>query len=229
MKAMRAICTALLAAAAVSFAAWADEAPETLSNAVPKLAVPSEPTFAQFGGEEGSPRHRVLRVPQARQGMLISFGLGGGSMWDSSFQTNQRAGAFDFNFRLGYGFSDRFQMFMDLSADAGTHPSGVDLASWTLTFRGQTVLIGDRAGNGLNLNFGAGIGGMTYNSNSCCYGQTSSPTGFALAGGISYDARVSLWFALSPEFFYTWHEIPDGYSDVATFYGLRLNFLWYLH
>ena len=90
--------------------------------------------------------------------------------------------------------------------------------------------IGDRAGNGLNLNVGVGVGGVDYNSNSCC-SSYSSASGLALAGGLSYDARVTPWFSLSPEFFVTWHEIPNGAPvphDVASAYGLRLNFLWYL-
>ena len=72
----------------------------------------------------------------------------------------------------------------------------------------------------------------SYSSDSGSFDQQSSPTGLALAGGISYDARISPWFALSPEFFYTWHAIPNGPGipqDVASVYGLRVNFLWYLH
>jgi hypothetical protein len=169
------------------------------------------------------------RQVQARQGLLLSFGLGGGSMYLSPVGQD-RTGAFDLDFRIGYGFSDRFQMFIDVGVDAGRHTSGVDLTSWTATLRGQTVLVGDRAGNGLNLNLGVGLGGVTYNSG--YYNEASSPSGLAVAGGLSYDARVSPWFALSPELFMTWHEIPNGPGipqDVASIYGFRLNFLWYLH
>src|SRR4029077_11338121 len=107
---------------------------------------------------------------------------------------------------------------------------GDDVGSWTWTVRGQTVLVGDRAGNGLNVNFGIGFGGVTYNAG--YYNRDNSPTGLALAGGISYDARLSPWFSLSPEFFGTWHQVPNGSGypqDVASIYGLRINFLWYLH
>jgi hypothetical protein len=228
---MKSLCM-LAAAAFLSGAARADENPAALESATPSFA-PAPAGFAQYDGDEG--RYRRGRRLAAREGLLISFGLGGGSLWDSSLGGRERLGAFDFDFRLGYGFSDRFQIFMDFGADAGTHPNGVDLASWTFTLRGQTVLIGDRAGNGLNVNFGAGLGGMTYNgyyNGPAYYGgpyaQNSSPTGLALAGGVSYDARVTPWFSFSPEFFITWHEIPDGYSDVASVYGLRVNFLWYL-
>jgi hypothetical protein len=230
---MRSACTALALATAVSFAARAEEAKDALTREsdVPRLALSPEPTFAQFVGDDDAPSRyrRVRRAPQARQGLLVSFGLGGGSLYVSN-QGRQRAGAFDFDMRLGYGFSDRFQMFMDFTADAGTHPNGTDLAAWTFTFRGQTVLIGDRAGNGLNANFGVGLGGVTYNGG--YLDRASSPTGLALAGGISYDARLSPWFSFSPEFFVTWHQVPNGpgyADDVASIYGLRINFLWYLH
>ena len=170
---------------------------------------------------------------QSREGLLLSFGVGGGSMFISN-QSAARTGAVDLDFRLGYGFSDRFQFFLDADLGAGTYGNGLygggdDLATWTFTFRGQTVLIGDRAGNGLNANFGIGLGGVTKNSG--YYDQVSSPAGLALAGGLSYDARLTPWFSLSPEFFYTWHQIPAGAGgrDVASVYGLRMNFLWYLH
>lgn len=183
--------------------------------------------------EDAVPRSfRVLEQHhQAREGLLLSFGLGGGSLYASN-QSPRRTGAFDLDFRLGYGFSDRFQFFLDLGLDAGSYRNGLygsdDLSSWTLTFRGQTVLIGDRAGNGLNLNLGVGLGGITRNSG--YPDQSSSPAGLAVAGGLSYDARVSPWFALSPELFYVWHTVPDlpGQRDVANVYGMRLNFLWYL-
>lgn len=166
--------------------------------------------------------------PEARQGLLLSFGLGGGSMYLSNASPS-RFGAGDVDFRLGYGFNDRFQMFMDFNADAGSTYDGLDVGSWTWTLRGQTVLIGDRAGNGLNVNFGIGFGGLTYDAG---YAYAASPTGLALAGGISYDARITPFMAFSPEFFYTWHQVPNGTpyaDDVSSVYGLRLNLTWYLH
>jgi len=190
-------------------------------------ASPVERTYAQRGGDEAyfqPPR----RTRDAREGLLLSFGLGGGSAYLSS-QGPGRTGAFDLDFRLGYGFSDRFQLFMDFAADAGRYPQSADFASWTFTIRGQTVLIGDRAGNGLNLNLGVGVGGVDYNDG--YYSGYSSASGLALAGGLSYDARVTPWFSLSPEFFLNWHEVPNrpGLSDdVSSVYGFRLNFLWYL-
>jgi len=176
-----------------------------------------------------APRRRF----QSREGLLLSVGLGGGSMYVSS-ESPLRTGAFDLDFRLGYGFSDRFQFFMDLGVDTASYryagyPSD-DVVSWSFTFRGQTVLIGDRAGNGLNVNFGLGIGGITRNSGTI--DQQSSSTGLAVAGGLSYDARLTPLFAISPELFVTWHAIPNGQGipqDVASVYGLRVNFLWYLH
>ena len=104
-----------------------------------------------------SPRYGRRNEPQARQGLLLSFGLGGGSLYLSN-EGPGRLGAADVDFRLGYGFSDRFQMFMDFNTDVGRTNYGNSVGSWTWTLRAQTVLVGDRAGNGLNANFGAGFG-----------------------------------------------------------------------
>jgi hypothetical protein len=167
--------------------------------------------------------------PQARQGLLLSCGLGGGSLHLSN-EGPERFGAADVDFRIGYGFSDRLQMFMDFNTDVGSAYRGGTVASWTWTVRGQTVLVGDRAGNGLNLNLGVGFGGLTYDT---AYGARSAgPVGVALAGGLSYDARIMPWCAISPEVFVTWHQIPNSAGipdDASSIYGVRLNLLWYLH
>lgn len=183
--------------------------------------------FARRG--YGPPRYgRGYSEPEARQGPLISLGFGGGSLYLSN-EGPARFGAADVDFRLGYGFSDRFQMFMDFNADAGSSFDGASVGTWTWTVRGQTLLAGDRAGNGLNVNFGAGFGGLFSDGSR---DRSAGPTGFALAGGLSYDARITPWFALSPEFFVTWHQVPNlpGFpDDVSSVYGVRLNLLWYLH
>lgn len=196
----------------------------------PAAAAPRE----DFADDDGPPPAGPYKRKkfESRQGMLMSFGVGGGSIYVSNMQST-RTGAFDLNFRLGYGFSDRFQFFMDMALEAANYKNSLygydNVGSWTFTFRGQTVLIGDRSGNGLNLNLGVGLGGLTANAG---YGDHyNSQTGLAVAGGISYDARVGQWFSLSPEFFYTWHSIPDvpGTHDASNMYGIRMNFLWYLH
>jgi hypothetical protein len=192
------------------------------------LAFPQDGEFALMRRSYG-PGFSRFRPPQARQGPLVSIGLGGGSLYLSD-QGERRMGAADLDFRLGYGFSDQFQMFLDFNADAASNDYGDTVGSWTWTLRGQTLLIGDRAGNGLNVNFGVGFGGLTYET--AYFDRSAGPIGLALAGGISYDARVSPWCSISPEFFVTWHAVPNlpGVpDDVATMYGVRLNILWYLH
>ena len=168
---------------------------------------------------------RVLRRHEARQGFLFSFGFGAGSL---HLSPDQSSGAFDLGLRMGYGFSDRFQSFLDLTADATSYGDGRDATSWTFTWRAQTVLAGDRSGNGLNLNAGVGLGGVT-RGYSGYYGRDDSAVGLALAAGLSYDARLGRSFSLSPELYATWHSVPNYRypSDLATAVGLRINFLWY--
>ncbi|HEY2028540.1 MAG TPA: hypothetical protein VGH20_04950 [Myxococcales bacterium] len=227
--------TTILTAAALLFAmplaARADDALQAVPGAGFTTTLDSGAPLAQrrYRGDDDSPPPYGQRRWQARQGLLLSFGAGGGAMYLSTEQA-RRVGAFDADFRLGYGFSDRFQMFMEINSDlAHFSRTGDDVASWTFTLRGQTVLIGDRSGNGLNVNFGAGVGGVTYNSGT--FAEEQSSTGLALAGGVSYSARVSRNFALEPEFFVNWHAIPNdpGFSqDVASTYGIRMNLTWYL-
>ena len=198
----------------------------------------SEPADDSFGKplerreNDMGPSYRPPRERErdARSGLLFSFGLGGGSFRYSGFGAPYtRTGALDLDFRLGYGFSDRFQLFGDIGVDSANVAGYGDVSSWTLTMRGQTVLIGDRQGNGLNLNAGVGVGGLSF-SDGCCQSYHSQ-SGLALVGGLSYDARVGRQFSVSPELFYVWHQVPNpGFAaDVASTFGLRLNLLWYLH
>jgi hypothetical protein len=166
------------------------------------------------------------RKHDAREGFLFSFGVGGGQM---RYSAQGKTGSVDLGLRMGYGFSDRFQLFGDLTADVGQFQSRQDATSWILSLRGQTVLIGDRDGNGLNLNLGVGIGGLSINYHDE-FAQSTYPAGIALVSGLSYDARVGQQFALSPELYVNWHLVPNdpGFaSDNLYTVGLRLNFLWY--
>jgi hypothetical protein len=166
------------------------------------------------------------RKHDAREGFLFSFGVGGGQM---RYSGQGKTGSVDLGLRMGYGFSDRFQLFGDLTADVGQFQSRQDATSWILSLRGQTVLIGDRDGNGLNLNLGVGIGGLSINYHDE-FAQSTYPAGIALVSGLSYDARVGQQFALSPELYVNWHLVPNdpGFaSDNLYTVGLRLNFLWY--
>ena len=172
-------------------------------------------------------RYDQVRRHDAREGFLFSFGVGGGTLRVSG---PGRAGALDLGLRMGYGFSDRFQLFGDFSADVGFYQYNRQITNWLVTLRGQTVLIGDTVGNGLNLNLGFGLGGTT-ESLSGGYGpDISSPAAPALVAGLSYDARVGRQFSLSPELYFSYHEKlnPAPFAnDHVWSAGLRLNFLWY--
>jgi hypothetical protein len=190
----------------------------------PPVAERTEPLGQYSPGWHDMNAYR--RKHDAREGFLFSFGIGGGQMRLSG---QGKTGAVDLGLRMGYGFSDRFQLFGDLSADVGQFRANEDATSWILSLRGQTVLIGDRDGNGLNLNLGVGIGGFSINYRDF-EAESTSPAAFALVSGLSYDARVGQQFALSPELYFNWHLVPNGPgfpSDNLYTVGLRLNFLWY--
>jgi hypothetical protein len=165
------------------------------------------------------------RRRDAREGYLFSLGIGGAQNYLSG--TGHAAGI-ALSVRMGYGFSDRFQLFFDLSALPANYGFGQQATSWTGSVRGQTVLLGDRQGNGLNLNLGVGLGGLDTSSAGAPF--ASSRVGLALAGGLSADMRISPWFALSPELTAQWHRVPNDYgfpSDIHRAFGGQLNFVWY--
>lgn len=214
----RASVFAFIAVLATSVAARAEDAALADRYSNPRQSESTQPLQQRryYG-----PPHR-----DAREGFLFSFGLGGGSVRFSQ-RDFLRTGALNFGLRMGYGFSDRFQLFGDFSADAGFYSQNRQLTNWLVTLRGQTVLIGDTAGNGLNLNLGFGLGGVTYDAG---FGEISSAAAPAVVAGLSYDARVGRYFALSPELYFSYHKVPNGpglEDDQIWSTGLRLNFLWY--
>jgi hypothetical protein len=163
---------------------------------------------------------------EARTGAIFGFGFGGAQQYVSGAG---HSGGFDTNLRLGYGFSDRFQLLFDVGgSDTPSDSSFQSISMWHFRVHGQTVLAGDRRGNGLNLNFGVGFGGVTTDGFSTVH--DSSQVGVSVGAGISYEGRVSQHFALAPELFASWQQVPNGYnlpSDIAWTLGARLNFIWY--
>src|SRR5689334_4269431 len=108
MTSLKAAGTALALLAASPIAAKAGTVDSTADLALSPPA--AQPDLMRRGYYPGDYYGR--RQPDARQGLLLSFGLGGGSLYLSD-RGPGRIGAADIDFRLGYGFSDRFQMFMD--------------------------------------------------------------------------------------------------------------------
>jgi hypothetical protein len=172
------------------------------------------------------PRRRTARSNrESRTGPIFSFGLGGAQQYVSG---DGHSGAFDTDLRLGYGFSDRFQLLFDLGGSEPPQDQYTSISMWHFRVHGQTVLIGDRKGNGLNLNLGIGFGGVsTYGYDNV---HNASDVGVSVGGGISYEARILPHFALAPELFATYQQVPNYNnrdSDVGWALGMRLNFVFY--
>ena len=220
---------ALAVALAIPAAASAEDSASALGDSWQRAGSRSESAQPLQQRRYSSLPHR-----DAREGFLFSFGLGGGAVRYSN-PDYLRTGALNFGLRMGYGFSDRFQLFGDFSADAAFYPvdprsavpASRQLTNWLVSLRGQTVLIGDTLGNGLNLNLGFGLGGITYDTG---FGEISSGAAPAVVAGLSYDARVGRFFAISPELYFSYHKVPNapGFADDQIWStGLRLNLLWY--
>jgi hypothetical protein len=156
----------------------------------------------------------------AREDLFFSFGVGGGAL---QLSEPGAAGALGLGIRLGYGFSDRLQLFADFGTYKGFYPT-MQITNWLMTLRGQTLLVGDLAGNGLNLNLGFGFGGL-YST----IGPHNSDVGPALVAGLSYDVRVARQFALSPELHLGYQNAPRPLwgAEHAWSAGFRLNFVFY--
>jgi hypothetical protein len=202
-----------------------ERTPAVVGSSPGSAALQDRPDGPYDGPYEGPYRVVPTRRRDAREGFIFSVGIGGAQNYLSGAG---HATGFAFDFRMGYGFSDRFQLFFDFSALPAYYAFDQEVTSWTGTVRGQTVLFGDRQGNGLNLNLGVGLGGLDTYWAGAPFG--TSRVGLALAGGLSVDFRVSPWLAISPEFTVQWHQVPNdpGFaSDIHRAFGGQLNFVWY--
>ncbi|MBS2021847.1 MAG: hypothetical protein JST92_05515 [Deltaproteobacteria bacterium] len=218
-----------------------------------------------FADDEGPPpgpppptRPRRRRQPppmpagEARTGLILGLGAGGGMQYSSEPGLGH-TGASNFDLRIGYGVSDRFQFFFDADTSHARYAYGEATDNSTFTLRGQTVLFGDRKGNGISLNGGVGLGSYS-NSYSdyitpvyasaggqraevvCCDnggfgGYRHSELSFVGAAGLSFDARVGRYLTLSPELYFSWHALPNNENrpiDIVTEAGIRFNLVWYL-
>jgi hypothetical protein len=252
--------TAAQAAAAANAAATAAEAPAAPAARAAPTRDPNAPVIRDeepITPPPGPPppgtrpytrrSRRLVEAPEAprgeaRQGLLFSIGAGGASQFTSTPGLGRTAST-DLDLRIGYGFSDRLQMFVDFNGQSARYGYGQHTSMGSVTLRAQTVLIGDRKGNGLTLNGGIGLGsfnpdaGSDYGYGNDYWGgprggrfYDDRPLGFVVAGGLSYDARLGRYLSLSPELFATWMAIPndDRRQDIATQMGLRIKLLWYL-
>ncbi len=186
----------------------------------PPVAPPPAPAFPHA-------RRRIVHAEHdARAGAIFSVGLGAAQQYLSGAGHSPGLGV---DLRLGYGFSDRFQLFFDLGAiQPGQSDTTSSVSTWHLRAHGQTVLFGDRRGNGLNLNLGIGFGGVSTNGYTTPH--DSSQLGVSLGGGLSYEFRISPRLAIAPELFASWQQVPNygGLpADIAWSYGARVNVLWY--
>lgn len=239
---------ARVAEAAKADAARADGAPPPASAERTRRDARSDASAQREAqGEQAGPpapartrsrRRAAAAAPppgDARQGLILGIGFGGASQF-TSIPGYGRAAATDLALRIGYGFSDRFQFFVDADWAHARYAGMTDTTNWMLTLRGQTVLIGDRRGNGLSLNAGIGLGDFGQGwgrMGRAGWGDpgwdTGSPLGFVVAGGLAYDARIGRFLAISPELFASWHALPNAGgdpNDIVTELGLRLNLTW---
>jgi hypothetical protein len=178
--------------------------------------------------------------PHARHGLILGFGVGGGSgqvKWsgeaadgsDVSFASD-REGGFGGNIRIGYAFSPE----LTLAFDGG---------SWTRTFSGEdvflesydetwTLSVGTAAltwypnGGGFYLRGGIGGGNTEVKLTQDHLEIKGHENGFGALFGLGYEWRLARRFALGPALTFGGMSLDHGWS--ANFTNLTLEFNWYL-
>ena len=172
--------------------------------------------------------------PHARHGLILGFGVGGGSgqvSWseDNVTTSSGRDGGFGGDIRVGYAFSPELALAFEGASWTRTftseHFSGSFDETWTLSV-GTVALTWYPNGGGFYLRGGIGGGNTEVKFSQDNLEIKGHESGFGGLVGVGYEWRLARRFALGPELTFGGMSLDHGWK--ANFTNLTLGFNWYL-
>ena len=162
--------------------------------------------------------------PHDRSGFFIGFNLGGGTadINVDNFDTDREWGGAG-NFRLGGAIKNNLLLGAESTAWVKDE-DGATVSLSSLLF-GVTYYPGDM---GFFLRGGIGFGSSSFEADlGGGFRLSKDETGFALAGAVGYEWRLTGKFALGPQVEFTYMNIGGDLVDTANFFDATLGFNWY--
>lgn len=174
--------------------------------------------------------------PHERQGLVLGFGIGGGSgqvSWsDGGFsEASDREGGFGGNVRVGYAFSPELMLGFEGASwtRTFTNEGGLDFPdvdeTWTLS-ASTVALTWFPNGGGFFLRGGIGGGTTEVKFTRGDLEVKGHDSGFGGLLAFGYEWRLTRRFAMGPELTFGGMTLDDGWK--ANFTNLTLGFNWYL-
>lgn len=169
-----------------------------------------------------APALRAETHPHARNGFMIGFGIGGGSVGVED--GDDREASFTGNFRVGGAL--RQDLALHLEAGGWTKEFDGDLGDVTWTFSSANAAMSwFPGGGGTFLRPGVGLATVRAEIDAGNVTISEDETGLALLFAVGHEWRLTQKFALGPHGEITWMTFDD--FGEANLLALNLDFDWY--
>ena len=169
-----------------------------------------------------APAARAASHPHDRNGFMIGFGVGGGSMGIEN--GDEREGSGTGNFRIGWAVRPDLLLAFEGNGWTKTFDGTVGDLTWTFsTGTASLTWFPGAAGGYLRGGVGAGVATADFETGNVTI--SDDETGLGLAACAGYEWRLTRKFALGPEVNFFWMDLDELGS--ANMIGGTLNFDWY--
>jgi Autotransporter beta-domain len=168
---------------------------------------------------------RAEPYPNDRNGFMIGFGLGAGSLGFEDGDQRETSGIGDF--RIGYAVRPDVVLHVESNAWVKTYTDAL-LGSGDVTVTSSAVLAAVTyypQGNGAYFRGGLGGGRVSLEVDSNNVTVSSDDTGFAALFAAGYEWRLTRKFAIGPHAEFTYESLDI--LGTSTMFGGALDFDWY--
>jgi hypothetical protein len=180
-----------------------------------------------------APTGALAGYPPDRNGFMIGFGVGGGSVGIED--GDEREGGVTGNFRIGYAVAPTLVIHLESSAWTKTSEGelvGIDEDTFlsiygdvTWTFSTAVAALTYYPSSGLFFRGGLGVGVAEVEVEVADIDISEDESGFAALAAVGYEWRLTKKFALAPQADFIYQDLDVLGS--ANVFGGSLGFNWY--
>lgn len=160
--------------------------------------------------------------PHDRNGFMIGFGVGGGSLGIED--GDEREGSGIGNFRVGYAVRPDLVLALETEGWTKSFDSVAGDVTWSFSVA-TAALTWYPGAQGAYLRGGIGVGVADAELDLGSITVSGNESGLGAAAAAGYEWRLTRKFALGPEAQFYWMDLEDLGS--ANLFGGSLNFDWY--
>jgi len=161
--------------------------------------------------------------PPTRNGFMIGFGLGGGSLTVEN--ADKREGGLAVNFRIGYSVRQDLVLHFEGSDWSRSFDEAGGNVTWNFSV-GTAALTWFPGNNGFFVRGGVGFATASAELERDNLHISSDENGLGLLAAAGYEWRLSRKFALGPQVEYVYEDLDSLGSSNAVNGALAFNWYW---